>query len=84
VTSREVSLRESRSKNAEGRNRLDRIWKKPLWLELFVDGNIVAPEKLSGLQQKRDKLTAIFVRILKRSKESFPNSSFILRPSALP
>src|SRR6266404_4848333 len=39
------------------------------WLELLVDGNIVAPEKLLALRQECDELTAIFVTILKRSKE---------------
>jgi four helix bundle protein len=39
------------------------------WLQLLVDGKIVAPEKLSGLRQECDELIAIFVTILKRSKE---------------
>ena len=39
------------------------------WLELLVDGKIVAPEKLSNLRQECSELTAIFVTILKRSKE---------------
>jgi four helix bundle protein len=39
------------------------------WLELLVDGKIVPPEKLSTLRQECDELTAIFVTILKRSKE---------------
>ena len=44
-------------------------WKKTAyWLELLVDGNIVAPEKLLDLRQECDELTAIFVTILKRSK----------------
>jgi four helix bundle protein len=40
------------------------------WLELLVDGNIVPPEKLSALRQECDELIAIFVTILKRSKET--------------
>ena len=40
------------------------------WLELLVDGKIVAPEKLSNLRQECSELIAIFVTILKRSKES--------------
>jgi four helix bundle protein len=40
------------------------------WLELLVDGNIVPADKLSALRQECDELTAIFVTILKRSKES--------------
>src|SRR4029453_9965104 len=39
------------------------------WLELLVDGKIVALEKLSNLRQECSELTAIFVTILKRSKE---------------
>jgi four helix bundle protein len=41
------------------------------WLELLVDGKIVAPEKLAALRQECDELIAIFVTILKRSKETF-------------
>ena len=47
------------------------------WLELLVDGDIVAPERLSALRNECDQLVAIFVTILKRSKESefaIPNS----------
>jgi four helix bundle protein len=40
------------------------------WLELLVDGKIVAAEKLSALRQECDELIAIFVTILKRSKET--------------
>ena len=39
------------------------------WLELFVDGKIVPRERLSALRQECDELIAIFVTILKRSKE---------------
>jgi hypothetical protein len=39
------------------------------WLELLVDGKIVAPEKLSSLRQECNELIAIFVTIIKRSKE---------------
>ena len=39
------------------------------WLQLLVDGKIVAPEKLSALRQECDELITIFVTILKRSKE---------------
>ena len=38
------------------------------WLELLVDGKIVAPAKLSALRQECDELIAIFVTVLKRSK----------------
>jgi len=40
------------------------------WLELLVDGGIVAADKLSALRQECDELTAIFVTILKHSKEN--------------
>ena len=40
------------------------------WLELLVEGNIVATSKLEPLRKETDELTAIFVTILKRSKES--------------
>lgn len=40
------------------------------WLELLIDGGIVTGKKLSGLRQECDELTAIFVTILKRSKEN--------------
>jgi four helix bundle protein len=39
------------------------------WLELLVDGKIVPPERLAALRQECDELIAIFVTILKRSKE---------------
>jgi four helix bundle protein len=39
------------------------------WLELLVDGKVVPPDKLSALRQECDELIAIFVTILKRSKE---------------
>jgi len=40
------------------------------WLELLEAGSIVKPDKLSALRQECDELTAIFVTILKRSKEN--------------
>ncbi len=39
------------------------------WLELLVDGNIVSADKLVTVRQECDELTAIFVTILKHSKE---------------
>ena len=46
-------------------------WKRrAYWLELLVDGKIVPPEKLSTLRRECDELIAIFVTILKRSKET--------------
>ena len=40
------------------------------WLELLADANCVAPEKLSALRQECDELIAIFVTVLRRSKET--------------
>ena len=40
------------------------------WLELLVEADIVAAEKLAPLRQECDELTAIFVTILKRAKTS--------------
>jgi len=40
------------------------------WLELLVEGKIGAASKLEPLRKETDELTAIFVTILKRSKES--------------
>jgi len=39
------------------------------WLELLVDAEIIAADKLAPLRQECDELTAIFVTIIKRSKE---------------
>ncbi len=44
------------------------------WLELLVDGKIVPAERVSALRQERDELIAIFVTILKRSKEPVETS----------
>src|SRR5213080_4142549 len=40
------------------------------WLELLGDAKIVSPDKLYPRRAECDELTAIFVTILKRSKES--------------
>ena len=42
------------------------------WLELLVDSKLVVADKLSARRQECDELTAIFVTILKRSKENAP------------
>ena len=39
------------------------------WLELLVDAGIVSTEKLAPLRNEIDELTAIFVTIIKRSKQ---------------
>src|SRR5437660_11886029 len=51
------------------------------WLELLVEAKIVPPEKFGALVRECDELIAIFVTILKRSKEPFKTSQFILLPS---
>jgi four helix bundle protein len=39
------------------------------WLELLVDGEIVSADRLASLRRECNELTAIFVTILKRSKQ---------------
>ena len=46
----------------------------PYWLELLVDAGCVPSEKLDALRQECDELIAIFVTILKRSKDAPPIS----------
>ena len=53
------------------------------WLELLLEAGIVPPEKLGELRKECDELIAIFVTILKRSKEPFEDfliHSFLFRP----
>ncbi len=40
------------------------------WLELLVDGKLVLAEKLLPLREECDELTAIFVTILKRTRQN--------------
>jgi four helix bundle protein len=40
------------------------------WLELLADGKIVSPEKLAAIRNECDELLAIFVTIIKRSKDT--------------
>ena len=40
------------------------------WLEVFADSKIVPAEKLLAARKECDELVAIFVTILKRSKET--------------
>ncbi len=49
------------------------------WLELLVDTQIVPSEKLQPLREECDELTAIFVTILKRSKQQ-RRFSFLILP----
>jgi four helix bundle protein len=39
------------------------------WLELLVEAGIISAEKLAPLRQEIDELAAIFVTIIKRSKQ---------------
>jgi four helix bundle protein len=39
------------------------------WLELLVDGKIAPKDRLSAVRQECDELIAIFVTILKSSKD---------------
>ena len=40
------------------------------WLELLVEGKIVASERLADLQKENDELTAIFVSSVKTAKKN--------------
>jgi four helix bundle protein len=40
------------------------------WIELLLEAGIVSPEKLAALRQECDELIAIFVTIVRRSKET--------------
>ncbi len=40
------------------------------WLELLIDGGIVPPAKLQPLRDECDQLTAIFVTIIKKARDS--------------
>jgi len=48
---------------------LKEIEETAYWLELLVDSKIVPADKLAALRQEITELTAIFVTIIKRSKE---------------
>ena len=45
------------------------------WLELLVESNILAHETITTLKNECNELIAIFVTILKRSKENRPETS---------
>ena len=40
------------------------------WLELLVEAKVVPAARLAGLRQEADELTAIFVSIVKRSRQT--------------
>jgi len=40
------------------------------WLDLLAEANLVAPERLQAIRQECGELIAIFVTILKRSREA--------------
>lgn len=50
-------------------DRLREIEETAYWLELLVEANIVSAGKLAPLRHEIDELTAIFVTIIKRSKQ---------------
>jgi four helix bundle protein len=54
---------------AKSGDSLREIEETSYWLELLVDAKIVSPDKLRPLRNECDELTAIFVTILKRSKQ---------------
>ncbi len=56
------------------RRKLEGIDEKAYWLELIVDGDLVAAEKLGALRQECDELTAIFVSIIKSSRRNAASS----------
>jgi four helix bundle protein len=43
------------------------------WLELLVDGEVMASENLQGLRNECDELTAIFVTIIKQARDQPPS-----------
>jgi four helix bundle protein len=51
-------------------NSLRELEETAYWLELLVEARLVNAAKLVALRQENDELTAIFVTILKRSKEN--------------
>jgi len=53
-----------------GANSLRELEETAYWLELLADAKIVPPEKLLAVRNESDQLVAIFVTILKRSKET--------------
>ena len=51
------------------RHCLREIEETAYWLELLVDAGIVPSERLAPLRKETDELTAIFVTIIKRSRQ---------------
>jgi len=51
-------------------NSLRELEETAYWFELLADAKIVPPEKLLAVRNECDQLVAIFVTILKRSKET--------------
>ncbi len=43
------------------------------WLELVVEGGIMPPDKLQPLRNECDELTAIFVAIVKQTRDRHPS-----------
>jgi four helix bundle protein len=49
---------------------LKEIEETSYWLELLIDGGLVPAKKLEALRMESDELTAIFVPIIKRARQS--------------
>jgi four helix bundle protein len=49
---------------------LREIEESSYWLELLVESGVVSVDKLAPLRNECEELTAIFVTILKRAKNS--------------
>jgi len=63
-----------RAHQSECADSLRELEETAYWLELLLEAGIVPPEKLGELRKECDELIAIFVTILKRSKEPFETS----------
>ena len=67
---RKASREESESICLEMRDCLREIEETAYWLDLLAEAEPVAPEDLQPIREECGELIAIFVTILKRSKES--------------
>jgi four helix bundle protein len=55
---------------AKSRDSLRELEETGYWLDLLAEANLLTQEKLRNVRQECAELTAIFVTILKRSKEN--------------
>lgn len=63
------SLRELEEPSGARPTATGSTYQSAYWLELLVDGEIVAAAKLHPLRAECDELTAIFVTIIKRARQ---------------